>query len=75
MEKKFYAVGETFKDEESGKILKVVEFDGHIHDCDLCAFGTRHFEDNFECCDLLLCSILNRADGKAVHFEEVKGDD
>ena len=63
MKKKFYAVGEAFKDEESGKTLKVVE-GGFCGDC---------FYGSVSCLETPECRARLR--NEPVHFEEVKGDE
>ena len=70
MKKKFYAVGETFKDEESGKILKVIEFNYKEPDCQLCFYSNKD-------CGIIApdCQRGARIDAKSVHFENVETND
>ena len=64
MKKKFYAVGETFKDEESGKTLKVVR-DGVCYTC----FYVLYCQSTPE------CRKRFRPDQLDVSFKEVKPND
>ena len=59
-------VGETF--DYKGKDLKVV-YDNHTCGCDNCFFYPGTVSCN---CDCLACLGFERADGKDVHFKEVK---
>ena len=67
MKRKYYEIGDVFKDEDTGKMLKVKIEDTFY--CQECFYGDK------ECGKVPECRGYRRKDMVSVYFEEVKSND